>query len=151
MYALAMWKEGGYKNFFVNFIFLKFPITKRSPKGPIQSFQYSEKTLRGFEYYLAEIYKYLTNFNNKKACSNFAKNNENYFLCGKEPGDLKKDGSPAWVCSFKRPFLYWEVKSSEGKIKYTSKKEKDSLDKMSEGDTIVQKYFAGCPAWNKFK
>lgn len=150
IYALAMKKIGGYKKFFVNFLFLKFPKTNRSPKGPIQSFEYDEKTLNGFEIYLANVYKYLSNFTIKKACSNFARNNENYFLCGKEPGDLKADGSAAWVCAYKRPFLYWEVKDKEGKIKFTAKEEQKALDKMEDGDTIKEKWYGGCPRWNKY-
>lgn len=141
MYALAMFREGAYKKLKVNFIFLKFP------KSPVQSFEFEEATLKGFEHYLSDIYKYLKSFNSKKACSNFAKNNDSYFLCGKEPGDLKKDGSPAWVCPVKRGFLYWEVKDADNKIKFTSKTEQLALDKMIEGDTIQQKLYKGCPAW----
>jgi hypothetical protein len=143
MYALAMKKEGQYKVAYVNFIFLKFP------KSPLQSFEFDEATLNGFEHYLSDIYKYLKTYNLKKACSNFARNNENYFLCGKEPGDIKKDGSPAWVCPWKRPFLYFEVKDAEGKIKFTSKTKQEAVDKTENGDIMTEKYFAGCPAWNK--
>lgn len=142
-YGLAMHKEGGYKKAFVNFIFLKFP------KAPLQSFEFDKKILDGFEHYLGGVYKYLKNFNSKKACSNFARNNENYFLCGKEPGDLNKAGAPAWVCPWKRPFLYWEIRDKDNKIKFTSKEEQKALDNLKEGDSISQKYYAGCPKFNK--
>lgn len=140
MYALALRKEGNYNKAYVNFIFLKFP------KQPLQSFEFDAKLLDGFEIYLSQVYKYLKKFDTKKAVSNFAKKNENYFLCGKEAGDLNAKGLPAWVCPWKRPFLYYEVRDSEGKIKYTSKKEEDALDKLKEGDKISEKYYPGCPA-----
>ncbi len=150
MYALALYKVGGFKKFFVNFIFLKFPATKRSPKGPLQSFEYCDKTIRGFEIYLSNIYKYLKDFNIQKACSNFARDNENYFLCGKNPGDLNKAGEPAWICPYKFGFLYWELKDKNGKIKFTAKEEQKALDKMEEGDTIKEKWYGGCVRWNKY-
>lgn len=143
IYALAMHKEGGYKKTLVNFIFLKFP------KNPWQRFEFNEKVLKGFEVHLSNIYSYLSKFTTIKACSNFAKDNENYFLCGKEEGDLKKDGSPAWVCQMKRPFLYWEIRDKDKNIKFTSKEKEKVLDKMAEGDTITQKYYAGCPKFNR--
>jgi len=143
MYALAMMKEGGYKKAFVNFIFLKFP------KSPVQPLEFDAKTINGFEIYLGNIYKYLKTFNTKKACSNFARDNENYFLCGKKPGDLNAKGLPAWVCPWKFPFLYWEVKDKNKKIKFTSKDEQKALDKVEEGDSIEQKYYPGCPSFCK--
>lgn len=143
MYALALYKEGLYNKYFVNFIFLKFP------KSPLQSFEFNQKILKGFEIYLSDIYKYLKNFNVKKACENFAKDNENYFLCGKELGDINAKGNPAWVCPWKRPFLYWEIRDKDKNIKFTSKEKEKVLDKMAEGDIITQKYYAGCPKFNR--
>jgi len=145
MYALALWKELDLEEVDVNFLFLKFP------KDPWQRFKFTDKHLKGFEVYLSEIYLYLKDFNTKKATSNFARFNDSYFLCGKEKGALKKDGSPAWVCSLKYPFVYYELKNKEGKIIGTSKIEQDMVDKMKEGDTIEEKLYLGCPAWMNLK
>lgn len=145
LYALALFKESNAKKAIVNFIFLKFQ------KSPVQKFEFSKEVIFGFEQYLGEVYKYLSKFTSKKACENFAKNNENHFLCGKEPGDLKKDGSPAWVCPWKRPFIYYEVKNEDGKIVFTSKDEVKAKEFAKETDVLSCKLYPGCPAFNKLK
>ena len=145
LYALALWKDQDeVEKVDVNFIFLKFP------KNPWQKFSYTKEQLAGFEIYLSDIYKYLKNFNIKKACSNYAKNNKNYFLCGKCKTDVKKDGSPAWVCSYKYPFLYYAVINKENKVKATSKVREEIVDKVEDGDRIEERFYAGCPAWIKY-
>lgn len=144
LYALALWKEGGYKTVEANFIFLKFI------RQPWQRFKYSEKTIQGFEYYLADIYKYLSDFNLQKACSNFARRNESFNLCGRwdyKPGDLKKDGSPAWVCPWRLPFIFYELVDKTGKVVKKSKEKQELLDLNREGCIIQEKLYAGCPAF----
>lgn len=138
-YALALWKEGGYKEIDMNFVFLKFP------KSPFQSFTYNENQLKGFEIFLEETYKYLSNFNIKKAVSNFGKFNGNSFICGKRKGDLKKDGSPAHICQWKDPFIYYQLTDENGNILKTSKEE--GVLEAKEGQTVKEVYYAGCPAF----
>lgn len=148
LYALALWKEGNYEEVEANFIFLKFV------RQPWQRFKYDEKTIRGFEYYLADVYKYLKEFNLQKACSNFARRNESFNLCGKphyRPGDTKPDGSPAWVCPWRLPFIFYELVDKDGKIIKKSKEKQELLDLGKEGCIIQEKLYAGCPAWAKRK
>jgi len=145
VYSLALAKEYDFDSYEVNFVFLKFP------RKPLQTFNYTRDQINGFQYYLSHVYNYLNNFTFTKACSNFARNNESYFLCGKydyQPGDLKVDGvTPAWVCPFRLPFLYYELVEEDGKVVKKSK-EKDEL-KPAAGQKVVDKYYQGCPAWNK--
>ena len=146
MYSLALAKEYDFEEYIVNFVFLKFP------RKPMQTFVYTKEQLAGFEYYLANMYNYLNNFNIKKACSNFARNNDSYFLCGKHDyklGQLKKDGvTPAWVCPVRQPFLYYELTDEKGKV---IKKSKDREELVPVGkQKVVDKFYSGCPAWNKY-
>lgn len=147
LYGLALWKESGYKKVEANFIFLKFV------RQPWQRFQYDEETLKGFEYYLAHIYKYLSNFTLQKACSNFARRNDSFNLCGKrnyQPGDLKDDGvTPAWVCPWRLPFIFYELVDKSGKVIKKSKEKQELLDLKVEGAILQEKLYAGCPAWRK--
>lgn len=141
MYALASYKRDPNKSRYrVQFQFLKFVRT------PNQFVEFTPNQLLGFEEYLKQVYEHISDYNVSKAVGNLASNSKsNYWLCGKKQGMKKKDGSPAWICPFKYPYIYYEAQDADGKIVKTSKKKSD-LQELSEV-TIVTKYYDGCPAW----
>jgi ATP-dependent helicase/DNAse subunit B len=137
------------KKVIIEFLFLRFP------KSPSQQIEVSKDQLKGFESWLAHLYKLINNFTKKDAKSNFAAdqpmpNKDGGFKgplnCGfaKYKGQLKKNGEPMWHCEYKFPFEYYELESEEGKTLKVSKERKDLLPE--EGQTVTQKYYEGCPA-----
>ena len=145
MYALALYEKYGVDELDVNFVFLKFP------RQPFQSFKITSKMLKGFEHYLTRMYSYLEDFNTKKAYSNFARDNDCWRLCGKKKNSTKKDGSPAWVCPWKYPMIYYEAKLPD-KDKIQKSRTKEKLVEMGcEESSIQERYYSGCPRWNVAK
>lgn len=144
IYTFAIKKE--YPNLPVSLVFefLKF---KRAPMQPAP--EVSDKELEGLESYLENIAEFLSDFNEEKAKSNFAKNSDkNRFLCGKLPGDMNAAGDkPAFVCPAKFPRPYFVLKDENGKF-VKSDFEKKALDKYKkEGYTIDVAHYEGCSAW----
>ena len=147
------------------FLFLKFDLQPdllgESGKGVLRMRSLDDEELEGFEYQLTEWQKYIDNFDKESACSNFAidKYGGNFppkedgfcgkLQCGfaKHPGQLKKDGSVMWHCSFKFEFEYWALKDSYGNIKKTVHiKDKEELYALKEkGDTVKKLTYDGCP------
>jgi hypothetical protein len=129
----------------VEFIFLRFP------DKPIQRLEFNDDTLRGFEYYLGEVYKRICNFDEKDAESNFAADKPipkqgftGKLLCGfaREKGQLKKDGSLMWHCSYKFPFSYYALKNKDGKILKTDFK---NIFTPKKSETVEKMKYEGCP------
>lgn len=141
MYALAIYEKYGVSEIDANFIFLKFP------RAPFQSFTITESQLKGFEYWLGNMYSFLSDYGPAKAASNYAKHNDCWRLCGKGPSSKKKDGSPAWVCQWKYPFIYYEGVDEKGKVR-KAKTEEKLLDKGVDPDTVEEKFYRGCPSWD---
>lgn len=144
IYTFAVKKE--YPNLPVSLVFefLKF---KRSPMQPAP--EVSDKEFEGLESYLENMAEFLTDFNEAKAKSNFAKNSDkNRFLCGKLPGEMNAAGTaPAFVCPAKFPRTYFVLKDADGKF-IKSDFEKKALDKhKKEGYTIETQFYEGCSAW----
>jgi len=144
MYALIQTKQHPALMPEVEFLFLKFK------KAPSQKANVNPSLLNGFEEYLKYISKHLIDFNIEKAMSDFAYNDrERMWLCGKKLGDRKKDGSDAWTCEYKYPYIYFAAKDNDGKIISTSKSKKD-LDKyLDKGYTLVQMEYSGCPKFHR--
>ena len=156
MYTLAVRKLfPKLKKIYSEFVFLKF-----SPeKGVIKMSPVSDEELRGFEYQLTSIQKYLDNFNEKIAMKNFAAKadfpKDNSFggplLCGyaKSADEKKVDGSPKWFCPAKFAFEFYQIKK-DGKIVDSCfiKEKKEYEKKYAEHEFLLFKY-EGCPAHKK--
>lgn len=126
------------------FQFLKF---KKNPN--VEAPFVSDKELEGLESYLENIAEFLSDFDDAKAKSNFAKDNiKNRWLCGKLPGDMNAAGDkPAFVCPAKFPRPYFVLKDENGKF-IKSDFEKKTLDKsMKPGYSIDIQFYEGCSAW----
>lgn len=149
-YTLAskkLWPKS--KKVIAEFLFLKFP------KQPVQEIEISKDQIAGFEYYLADLYKIINNFTEEDAKANYAAHQpyppDKVFggplSCGfaKQPGQLKKDGSVMWHCSFKFPFDYHVLLDENGKQLKISK-EKSELGKPKSGQKIELRHYGGCPA-----
>ena len=132
----------------VRFLFLKFG------KKPAQELEFSEDALKGLEYYLEKLNIQINNFDASNSESNFAANKPRpkqgfggSLLCGfaKQPGQLKKDGTPMWHCAFKFPFDYYALLGKDGEMikSYTEKKE---CPKPKKGEKIEKRHYEGCPA-----
>jgi len=148
MYSLAckkLWPDLTPK---VRFIFLQYP------KEPHQEVAFSDQTLKGFEYYLADVQKRVDNFHINDAYANFAADHpipkdgsfHGRLACGfaTRPDQLKKDGTPMWHCPYKFPFFYYALKDKDGKVVQTSLK--DDLT-AKEGQSIIKLHYAGCPKY----
>jgi hypothetical protein len=130
----------------VRFVFLQFP------EEPLLEISFTDEQLKGAEYYLESIQFKLDNFSKKQAYSNMAADKgmpsdgtfSGKLMCGfaKEAGQLKKDGSPMWHCSYKFPFKYYIVKKNGEIIKSYKKKEEIYL---KDGESIEEAMYQGCP------
>ena len=120
-----------------DFLFLKFP------KEPIQKVEtLGDQELSGFEYFLTFVQEQADNFEEKNAKDNLAVfDKERAWLCGKE--GLKKDGSKAWICSFRKPLEYYILLDKEGQIVQSAFYEKEL--KPKNGQTVQKKFYTGCP------
>ncbi len=128
--AKRKWPKSA-KNVQVEFVFLKFP------KQPLQQIVISEEQLKGFEHYLAYMYKRINNFSEKEAKSNYAAHKpETKFFC--KAGDH-------WKCPYLLPFDYYAVEDEKGKVLKTAFT-KEELEPISEGRALVKKSYEGCPA-----
>tara|TARA_R110000772_G_scaffold249530_1_gene363765 strand:- start:8164 stop:9171 length:1008 start_codon:yes stop_codon:yes gene_type:complete len=134
----------------VDFMFL------RSPRKPVQTIEYSDECLKGFEEFLEKISKYMVSFNRSKGLSNLAyhKGQMSYdegfagrAMCGKSSykGELKPDGSPVYACSFKWPRKYY-AGYKDGKLRETAD---ERVDLEKKGYTVEEKSYPGCPIFNE--
>ena len=126
----------------------------------------SDSELYGFQYELTEIQKVIDNFDEEQAHSNFA-GAQSYpsdgtfggpLACGKDGFKvsrgqpvLDKNGNPipAFICSFRKPFPYYALKDSSGKVLKTCFiDDLNSLEKVKkEGQSIDRMEYEGCPYW----
>jgi hypothetical protein len=165
MYSLAVKKL--YPKFLSRrseFLFLKFNLEEdllgEKGEGVVLMDEISDDELEGFEYFLTEIQSVIQAFSEDDAVTNFAAK-QNYpkdgsfggpLSCGfaKKPGQLKKDGTKMWHCSFKFPYSYWKLTNKDGDIIKTSKNKEDLEKISSEGDEVQKMFYEGCPHWNSF-
>lgn len=152
------------KDIRTEFLFLKFDLSSdllgTTGEGVLKMDPISKEELEGFEYHLTEIQSYLDNFDYSTACSNFAadqpfpedKSFSGPLSCGfaKEPGQLKKDGTPMWHCNYKFPFNYYALKDSSGSILKSVKEgeEYKLIADKNEGQYIEKMHYEGCPKFN---
>ena len=146
------------------FLFLKFDLNSdllgQDGEGVLKMSPLTDAELEGFEHQLTAWQDYLDEFDENSAHDDFAYDHGFYkkeegkgfsgrLMCGfaKFPGQLKKDGSPMWHCTYKFPFNYYALKSPDGTIKKTVfEDERDLLLPLQEeGDIIEEMYYEGCP------
>lgn len=118
----------------VEFIFLRFP------EDPIQQVKVDDAQLKGFEKYLAYLYKLVNNFTEDDARRNFAYDNpKKKWLC--------KAGA-TWECPARQPRDFYVITDEKGKV-IKSGFDKDSLDKLvKEGQSVERRRYEGCPKHN---
>ena len=166
LYTLAVKKLfPHFKKRQVEFLFLKFDLNSN---GRVKMNDISEEELEGLEFHLTEIQKFIDNFDEETAQSNFA-GAQGYpsdgtfggpLMCGKDGFKISKGqpvldkaGNPivAYICPHRKPLDYYVLKDQSGKIiKSAFKDNKDSLV-AKEGQTIELMEYGGCPYWNKPK
>ena len=133
MYSLASKKLWPKLKPIVKFLFLRFP------KQPIQELNFSEDQIKGFEHYLEHINDYINNFDEDSAKSNFAIDNEkNKWMC--------KIGG--WKCPYKDSYKYYAKIDSNGETVETSL---NNDFKNTEGFSVEERLYEGCPKWKKPK
>ena len=135
MYSLAakkIWK--GYKPV-VEFLFL------RHPKSPLQTLEFSDEEIKGFERYLVHMHKVINNFSEKDSRCNWAIDDpKSKWMCG-----IGK-----WVCPCKQPFDYYVLLDKDKKVLISSFTEtfvdRDGIvvEPTSE-QTIEKRKYDGCP------
>lgn len=166
LYTLAVRKLfPHFKKRQVEFLFLKFDLHSN---GRVKMKDISEEELEGLEFHLTEIQRFLDNFDEDDAVSNFA-GDQSYpsdgsfggpLMCGKDGykmsrGEpvLDKSGKPivAFICPHRKSLEYYVLKDESGNIiKSAFKENKDSLT-AEKGQTIELIKYDGCPYWNKPK
>ena len=152
------------------FLFLKFDLTKdmfnKTGNGVLKMEPISDSELYGFQYELTEIQRIIDNFDEEQAHSNFA-GAQPYpsdgtfggpLACGKDGFKMSRgqpvldkngDPIPAFICSFRKPFEYYALKSSSGKVVKTAFVEDLSeLEKIKAEDQLIELMeYKGCPYW----
>jgi hypothetical protein len=171
MYSLAVKHlYPKYKKRESEFLFLKFNLNKdllgQSGNGVLKMEPLTDAELVGFQYELTEIQNIIDNFDEEQAHSNFA-GAQPYpsdgtfggpLACGKDGYKmsrgqpvLDKNGEPipAFICSFRKPFKYYALKSESGKIiKTVFEEDLKTLEDLKSGDqTIELLEYKGCPYW----
>lgn len=118
-----------------HFLFLKFP------KSPVVAVELKDNTfLNGYEIWLTHIQNEINNYSAKNINDNFAAlKPSNSWLCGKDT--VKMDGTPAFICSCRKPFDYYVGLDKDGKIREST----FDVQKLSQYDKIEKKKWQGCP------
>tara|TARA_R100000808_G_scaffold24828_1_gene58620 strand:- start:2862 stop:3836 length:975 start_codon:yes stop_codon:yes gene_type:complete len=129
--AKRKWPKSA-KNVEVEFVFLKFP------NQPLQQITIPEEQLKGFEHYLAFIYKQLNSFTKDQAKTNYAKDKmATKFFC--------KAGSH-WKCPYLEPYDYYSLEDEEGNILKGAFTKEELEPAATNGNRVVKKRYEGCPA-----
>jgi len=129
MYTLASLKLWPKLKPIVKFLFLRFP------KQPIQELSFTDKEIKGFEYYLEHINQYINSFDEKAARNNFAADNDkNKWMCQ----------TGGWKCPYKEPYFYFVKLNEENEIVETSLKNEF---KYTKGFKVEKRKYEGCPRW----
>jgi len=136
----------------VEFIFLKFG------DCPAQKVEFNSIVLEGFEYYLQVLSEKVNSFSYSDAISELAANKpypaegfSGKLLCGyaSKPGELKKDGTPKWHCSFKFPFDFYAVIKPDGSFSSSHLSREEAESVLKTGEKIEERHYSGCPAFCK--
>lgn len=129
--------------------------------GGLITLNYDWGEVEGFEDYLEGFQEYLEDFTEEDATKNFAavkpepvdSSFGGKLNCGfaRTPGQLKKDGTLMWSCSYRHPFLYYHVTQGEKFIAtcFLDEREKLIHKYPIEEFTWTEKSYSGCPFWYK--
>lgn len=150
------------------FLFLKFKMEKdllgEPSKGIVEMDVLSEDEIEGFEYQLTEVQKFLEQFDEETAISNFAAS-QGYpsdgtfggpLVCGKEGFKMYRgqpllddDGNKvkAYICPYRNGFEYYALIDEDEKILKTAFLEDRDKLKESEGQKVEKRFYEGCPHW----
>lgn len=121
------------------------------------NYQWDE--VKGFEQYLGSVQNYLENFTEKDAEKNYAatqpRSEDDSFSgplnCGfgTYPGQLKKDGSLMFSCSYRHPFDYYFITQDDKWIAscFLDEREKLLVKYPIESYQWTEKHHAGCKYW----
>lgn len=133
------------------FLFLRFP---RNPWQEVP--EVPAATIEGLEHYLTYLSKYMSEFTEAHAKSNFAKNDMGAkFLCGlhgnksyrdKKTGEKIKHDEPQFICGHRDPYDYYAVVDEDGN-NIRSSRTPEGL-KLKQGEVMVKRRYMGCPAWH---
>lgn len=132
MYSLAakkLWPK--LKRRVVQFLFLKFP------RAPAQELEYSDKQLKGFEYYLEHVNQIIANYSEADAKTNYAAKSNYKWLCG--------PAKSGWICPFHKPMDYYSLLDKDGQ---QIKSSHNDDFKPKKGETVEKRRYEGCPAKN---
>lgn len=139
----------------MEFLFLKFDLNK---EGLVEMEEIDSDELDGFEMFLTQVQKTINNFNEETAVSNMAYDKgfvdgfAGRTMCGraKYQGQLKKDGTPMWECSLKRPFDYYVLLNPDGKIIASAFTQEELIKKQlpEKPSKIEKRAYGGCPRFN---
>lgn len=123
----------------------------------ILNYQWDE--VKGFEQYLGSVQNYLENFTEKDAEKNYAalqpRSEDDSFSgplnCGfgTYPGQLKKDGSLMFSCSFRHPFDYYFISKDNKWVAscFLDEREKLLVKYPIESFNWQEKTHHGCKYW----
>ncbi len=123
------------------------------------NFEWDE--VRGFEYYLASVQQYAERFTEEDAAKNYAakqpRSEDDSFSgplnCGfaTYPGQLKKDGSIMFACSYRFAFDYLYITEGDTWVAscFLHEREKFLPKYPIEKYTWHEKSYRGCPYWFK--
>jgi hypothetical protein len=166
LYTLAVRKLfPHFKKRQVEFLFLKFDLNST---GTVKMPEVSEEELEGLEEHLSQIQRFLDDFDEYDAVSNFA-GAQKYpsdgsfggpLMCGKDGYKIFK-GKPlrdkegnkvvAYICPYRKPLDYYTLKDRKDKIiRSVFLEDKNKITPNIEaGETLKLTKYEGCPYWNK--
>lgn len=127
------------------FLFMKFPRAPYQEEPPM-----SEEQLSGYEWVLTDLQSEMERFTEANVGDRLAAyDEEKQWLCGKE--GFKKDGSPAWICTARRPMDYWVIVDGEGNHVTSGFTEDELGPKLdpTKGHRIEPRHWAGCCAFKQ--
>lgn len=126
-----------------HFLFLKFAKKARQDQP-----SFTDDQLDGFEWMLAELQTAMETFTEENAQDHFAADDpDKEWLCGRE--GYKKDGTPAWMCSVRKPFDYWALLDEHGQIVTSAFTEAELTADPAKKQRIEKRRYAGCPRFAK--
>ena len=123
----------------------------------VQRASFTDSQLLSFEMELAEYYEKMVNFSEKDAKANMAARQPyppagggfcGPIMCGraKYPGQLKKDGTVMWACSFRFPRDYFALCDEDGSVLRTAATKEELKANSDKGEFVIKKRYSGCPA-----
>ncbi len=123
------------------FLFMKFP---RQPWQEQDAM--TDEQLYGYEWVLTDMQQRMESFTLANQGDNLVKDDpESGWLCGRE--GFKADGSPAWICSARRPLDYFTIVDAAGEAVTSGFTEEELIPKLKPGQAIEPRSYPGCCAY----